>query len=262
MDNIENTEEIVTEEALNETTESPVLPEEEKSVDIFSACEAMLFAAGEPVTAARMAAAIDVAEREVIAELDSRKDEISGGIELIKLGNAYQLTAREEYGDCVRDILGIKKNGAISKSSLEALAIIAYNQPTTKAYVEKVRGVDSSYAFGFLMSRQLIEQCGRLDAPGRPILYKTTPDFLRVFGLSDLEELPYVDNEEPAAEQITLDVSGEKTEETENPENAENENTENSENENNEIVENAEEKTEPAEEESGETAEEGSENEE
>lgn len=200
----------------NKETEIEIEPKEKK--DIFSACEAMLFAAGEPVTAAKMAAILDVSEREIKETLDSSGDRFTGGVVLIKLGNAYQLTTREEYGDEVREVLGIKKNGAISKSSMESLAIIAYNQPTTKAYVEKVRGVDSSYAFGFLMSRELIEQCGRLDAPGRPILYRTTPDFLRVFGLTSLDDLPHVETDEDImGEQLTLEIS-DKTSQTGNEE--------------------------------------------
>lgn len=179
--------------------------EKKEELNIFAAAEAILFSVGEPVTVTKLAAILDRSEHEITAALDEGKDRYTGGIELVKLGNAYQLISKEEYGDFVREALGIKKNGAISKSSLEALAIIAYNQPTTKAYVEKVRGVDSSYAFGFLMSRELIEQCGRLDAPGRPILYKTTPDFLRVFGLNSLDDLPVTDNEEQGLEQITID---------------------------------------------------------
>ena len=153
--------------------------------------EAILFAVGYPIKYSKLAAVLELEEGQVEALVDEMTDTYVGrGVQLVKLGDSCQLCTREEYFDYVKDALGIKKNGALSKSSLETLAIIAYNQPVTKAYVEQVRGSDSSYAFGVLSDRGLIYVKDRLDVPGRPNLYATTADFLRIFGLSSLSELP------------------------------------------------------------------------
>jgi len=111
---------------------------------------------------------------------------------LIMFDDACQLCTREQYGSYIREALGIKRGGNLSQSSIETLAVIAYNEPVTRAFVDTVRGVDSSYGVSSLAEKQLIEPCGRLEVPGRPILYRTTDHFLRVFGLSSLEDLPKV----------------------------------------------------------------------
>ena len=112
------------------------------------------------------------------------------GIQLLQLGNACQLVTKEVFAPYIKAALGVKDGGNLSKASLETLAIVAYNQPVTRAYIEQVRGVDSSYSLGVLTERDLIEEKGRMDVPGRPRLYGTTETFLRVFGLSDISELP------------------------------------------------------------------------
>ena len=112
--------------------------------------------------------------------------------------NACQLCTKEKYLPHIRVALGIRRNGTLSNSSIEVLAIVAYHQPVTRAYIDTVRGVDSAYAVSSLLERGLIESVGRLDAPGRPMLYGTTADFLRCFGLSSLSELPGVSSEEAA----------------------------------------------------------------
>lgn len=169
--------------------------------------EALLFATGDPVTYEKLGSLLDLTPGQVKSiTLDMRENYEDRGIQLLCYDTACQLCTKEKYEDIIKDCLGIKKNGALSKSSLETLAIIAYNQPVTRAYVEEVRGVDSAYAFGILLQRELVEIKGRLDVPGRPNLYGTTKDFLRIFGLSSLNELPKVDaltvaNEEPKTEE-------------------------------------------------------------
>ncbi len=156
--------------------------------------EALLFATGDPVTYEKIGSLLELTPGQVKSiALDMRENYTDRGIQLLCYDTACQLCTKEQYEDIIKDCLGIKKNGALSKSCLETLAIIAYNQPVTRAYVEEVRGVDSAYAFGILLQRELIEIKGRLDVPGRPNLYGTTKDFLRIFGLSSLNELPKVE---------------------------------------------------------------------
>lgn len=160
--------------------------------------EAVLFASGHAVTYSKLAEIIGVSEEEISGAVDEYALEYdqSGlvrGIQLLKLGRACQLTTKEVFIDYIKAALGVKEGGNLSKSSLESLAIIAYNQPITRAYVEQVRGVDSSYSINVLLERELIEVCGQLDVPGRPRLYGTTENFLRVFGLSSLEDLPPIE---------------------------------------------------------------------
>ena len=142
------------------------------------------------------------------------------GIQLLILGNACQLVTKEVYADYVKAALGVRDGGNLSKASLETLAIIAYNQPATRSYVEQVRGVDSSYSIGVLLEHELIEEKGRLDVPGRPRLYGTTEAFLRTFGLSAPDELPPLENNIPnPVEEIPMidgleEVLSDKSEET------------------------------------------------
>lgn len=156
--------------------------------------EALLFACGDPVTYEKIASLLELTPGQVKSiALDMQSNYKDSGIQLLCYDTACQLCTKEQYEDVIKECLGIKKNGALSKSCLETLAIIAYNQPVTRAYVEEVRGVDSAYAFGVLMQRELIEIKGRLDVPGRPNLYGTTKDFLRIFGISSLNELPKIE---------------------------------------------------------------------
>lgn len=164
--------------------------------DIQRALMAILFAAGEPVEAKRLAAALELDEDEIHQELQALMDMLSyerSGIRIIRLESAYQMCSSAEMAPYVTKALETRKPPKLSASQLEALTIIAYYQPATKAYVEQLRGVDSSYSISALLTKKLIEECGRLNVPGRPILYRTTPDFLRTFGLSSLEELPEIE---------------------------------------------------------------------
>lgn len=160
------------------------------------AIEAILFAAGEPVEVSRLSMALEVDESDIVAAADSLMDELSfnrRGMRLLHLENAYQMVSSGEMADYITKALETRKPPKLSASQLESLTIIAYYQPATKAMVEQIRGVDSSYSIGALLTKKLIEDAGRLNVPGRPILYRTTADFLRTFGLSSLEELPPID---------------------------------------------------------------------
>lgn len=170
--------------------------------------EAILFAAGAPVRYEAVAAALNVSEETVRRIALTMQTSYDGrGIELICLDDACQLCTKAVYEGCVRAALGLRPRGiTMSASSLETLAIIAYRQPVTRAYIEQVRGVESSYSISVLSERHMIEATGRLDVPGRPLLYQTTDDFLRCFGLNSLGELPPVSmfgkaSEDEAAEQ-------------------------------------------------------------
>ena len=170
------------------------------------AIEAILFAAGERVELSRLAMALETDEKDIVAAADALMDELAfgrRGIRILKLDKGYQMVSSGEMADFVTKALETRKPPKLSASQLEALTIIAYYQPATKAMVEQIRGVDSSYSITALMNKKLIEEGGRLNVPGRPILYKTTPDFLRTFGISSLEELPEIEKVsfgEPIAE--------------------------------------------------------------
>ena len=167
-----------------------------ESNEIQRALMAILFAAGEPVEAKRLVAALELDEDEIHQELQALMDMLSyerSGIRIIRLESAYQMCSSAEMAPYVTKALETRKPPKLSASQLEALTIIPYYQPATKAYVEQLRGVDSSYSISALLTKKLIEECGRLNVPGRPILYRTTPDFLRTFGLSSLEELPEIE---------------------------------------------------------------------
>lgn len=160
------------------------------------AIEAILFAAGEPVEISRLAMALESDEADVTSAAGALMDELSfnrRGIRVLQLEDAYQMVSSGEMADFITKALETRKPPKLSASQLEALTIVAYYQPATKAMVEQIRGVDSSYSIGALLNKKLIEDAGRLNVPGRPILYRTTPDFLRTFGLSSLEELPPID---------------------------------------------------------------------
>ena len=177
--------------------------------DIESAIEAILFASGEPISAERLAMALELDIGTVEPVVNHLADYYSyerRGIRLLKIDDCYQLASAPEYAERVRRAMETRRPPQLSQAALESLAVIAYFQPTTKAYVEQIRGVDSSYTVGLLADRGLIEECGRLSVPGRPILYRTTQNFLRSFGLKTLDELPELPDSSPEDGQITLDM--------------------------------------------------------
>ncbi len=158
--------------------------------------EAILFAAGYPVPYAKLAETLEAGESEIREAVDLLFEEYasdSHGIMLMCYENACQLCTKEAYIDKIRIALDIRRGGNLSRSSLEALAVVAYHQPVTKSYIDKIRGVDSSYAVNNLCDKKLIDICGQLDAPGKPFLYCTTDDFLRVFGIDSPDKLPPIE---------------------------------------------------------------------
>jgi len=160
------------------------------------AIEAILFAAGERIELSRLAMALEADPQDIAAAADALMDELSferRGIRILKLEDGYQMVSSGEMADYVTKALETSEPPKLSSSQLETLTIVAYYQPATKAMVEQIRGVDSSYSITALMNKKLIEESGRLNVPGRPILYRTTADFLRTFGISSLEELPPID---------------------------------------------------------------------
>ena len=177
--------------------------------EIESAIEGVLFAAGEPVGVERLCLALDIdriTADSVCQRLADAYRYERRGIRLVRLDNSYQLCSAPEFADCIRRAFESQRPARLSQPALEVLAIIAYYQPATRAYVDQIRGVDSSYTVSLLLERDLIEECGRLAVPGRPIQYRTTQTFLRSFGLSNLDELPELPNTTPEDGQLTLEM--------------------------------------------------------
>lgn len=167
-----------------------------EQIELQRAIEAILFAAGERVEIAQLSAVLGADAKDIIAATDALANDLAynrRGIRIIRLEKGYQMVSSGEMAEYITQALETRKPPRLSASQLEALTIIAYYQPATKAMVEQLRGVDSSYSIGALLNKKLIEDAGRLNVPGRPILYKTTPNFLRTFGLSSLEELPAIE---------------------------------------------------------------------
>lgn len=163
------------------------------SENLIARLEAMLFAAGDPVEADRLADILDVdieSVTKMLGYLGAMYDERSSGLMLIRVDGKYQLCTREEYADDVRKLLEVKKNTPLSNAAFEVLAIVAYNKTVTRSFIEQVRGVDCSGPVASLVQKGLIEEKGRLDLPGRPLVYGTTDRFLRCFSLNSLEDLP------------------------------------------------------------------------
>lgn len=183
------------------------------------AFEAILFAAGHPVTYEKLGEVLSLSPRDArrMAEhiAGSYSAEGEGGIILLLYPDSCGFCTREDYAPYVREALGIRRGGNLSASSLEVLAIVAYNQPVTRTFIDTVRGVDSAYAVGSLLDKELIEAVGRLDAPGRPMLYGTTDKFLRVFGLSDLSELPEADSVLAAVDALAAEGGADESEDGE-----------------------------------------------
>ncbi len=169
-------------------------PDDVKPLDIHDvdkAIEAILYAAGYPVTYEKLSLVIGLSQRDIRKFVEHMAEAYEDrGIQLLMYPDACQLCTKEIYAPYIREALGIRRGGNLSASSMEVLAVVAYNQPVTRSFIDTVRNVDSSYAVSSLLDKGLIEACGRLDAPGRPMLYGTTDKFLRVFGLSSLADLP------------------------------------------------------------------------
>lgn len=180
--------------------------------ELTSAFEAVLFSGGEPQSIDRFSQVFDITPEKVVKVMEALKkrlNEQKSGLELLRLDNTYQLATKAEYADYIKKMFDIRRRTPLSPAALEVLAVVAYNQPVTKSFIEQVRGVDCSGVVTTLVEKGLIEERGRLELPGKPLLYGTTKNFLRCFGINDLSELPPLPKnenaEESTAEQIPLD---------------------------------------------------------
>lgn len=180
-----------------------------EQIELQRAIEAILFASGERIEVSRLAMTLETDPKDIIAAADALADELAfnrRGIRILRLDDGYQMVSSGEMADYITKALETRKPPKLSASQLETLTIIAYYQPATKAMVEQIRGVDSSYSITALLNKKLIEDAGRLNVPGRPIQYRTTPDFLRTFALQSLEDLPEIEKVslgEPVSEDNT-----------------------------------------------------------
>ena len=175
-----------------------------------AAMEAVLFASGEPVSLARLAEVLELDEETALRLAEDLKNDYNtrpGGLGIVRLDDRYQMVTRRDYAEYIRKTMDIRRNTPLSQAAMEVLAIVAYNQPVTRAFIEQVRGVDCGAVVQGLAAKYLIEEKGRLELPGRPLLYGTTADFLRCFGVSSLNELPPLPQkeEEGAMAETTLD---------------------------------------------------------
>lgn len=164
-----------------------------KTENLISSLEAMLFAAGDPVEAGKLADVLELdieTVEKLLDTLGAQYDERNSGLMLIRIDNKYQLCTREVLSENVRKLMEIRKNAPLSNAAFEVLAIIAYNKTVTRSFIEQVRGVDCSGPVSSLVQKGLIEEKGRLDLPGRPLIYGTTDRFLRCFSLNSLDDLP------------------------------------------------------------------------
>lgn len=176
-----------------------------EKIKISAVIEAILFASGEPIEEEKLSEAAGITKQELdeaIETLRTKYEAEDSALSLLKLENAYQLAAKEDYAPFIKAALEIKKNSVLSPAAMEALTIVAYNQPVTKGFVEQVRGVDSSGVVNSLVEKGLLTEAGRLDLPGRPIAYKTTDSFLRAFRLSSIKDLPELPEQK---QQISFD---------------------------------------------------------
>ena len=218
------TEQTMSQQKENKTAEQ--LPALETMAELEACLEAVLFAAGYPMKYSKLSEVLGVSEEDVKRLLEHMQpafnDESSHrGIQLLLLPETAQLCTKERFAPYIREALGVRRGGNLSASSMEVLAVVAYNQPVTRSFIDNVRGVDSSYAVNSLLDKGLIEAVGRLDVVGRPMLYATTDKFLRVFGINSLAELPateslaiaaQVESEKASAEQLSVEVANEDNE--------------------------------------------------
>lgn len=185
------------------------------NTELKCATEAILFANGAPVHIETISKALEIKTsktKHLLDELMQEYNSNSHGIAVIRLEESYQMCNKKEYGEYIRRVMDLKRNSPLSQAAMEVLAVIAYNQPVTKAFIEQVRGVDCSGVVGSLTTKGLIEEKGRLELPGRPLLYGTTENFLRCFqieSLDDLPPLPQQENEEKKSDEDNSDKNGE-----------------------------------------------------
>lgn len=178
--------------------------------ELKNAAEAIIFACGTPVEAERIAQALGIKRQyamDICNALVKEYDEAKRGIRIIRLNESYQMCSVEAYAEYIRTVMDLRRNTPLSQAASEVLAVVAYNQPVTKAFIEQVRGVDCSGVVSSLVARQLIEEKGRLELPGKPLIYGTTEHFLRCFNISSLDELPPLPAEEESDEEKSKENS-------------------------------------------------------
>lgn len=192
-----------------------------KTEDLILGFEALLFAGGEPTSIERISQVFDITPEKVVKVMELLSDKMKkngSGLELLRLENTYQLATKAEYAEYIKKAFDMRRRTPLSPAALEVLAVIAYNQPVTRSFVEQVRGVDCSGVITTLVEKGLIEERGRLELPGKPLLYGTTKTFLRCFNISDLSELPELpkSGEEinDVGEQLSFEESVEEGEQT------------------------------------------------
>ena len=170
-----------------------------KLTEGIAAIEAIMFAYGDPISIDKLSEASGLDDEttiKLIDQLERRYNVNESGLRIIRVNDGFQITTRTEYADSIKKAMETRRQQPLSQAAMETLSIVAYNQPVTKAFVEQVRGIDSSSVVNTLVERNLLEEAGRLDLPGRPVAYRTTDTFLRCFGLSRIEELPALPNQE------------------------------------------------------------------
>ena len=182
------------------------------TAELIPAFEAVLFSGGEPLSIDRFSQVFDITPEKVVEVMEALSKRLNAkdkGVVLVRMENTYQLATKKEYAGYIKKMFDIKRRTPLSPAALEVLAVVAYNQPVTKSFIEQVRGVDCSGVVTTLVEKGLIEERGRLELPGKPLLYGTTKNFLRCFGINDLTELPPLPKNEDASgevgEQIPLD---------------------------------------------------------
>lgn len=174
-----------------------------KTTELVKAFEAVLFASGEPLSIDRFSQVFDITPEKTVSvmeELAKKLDQNENGVKLVRMENAYQLATRNEYSEYIKKAFDIRRRTPLSSAALEVLAVVAYNQPVTKSFIEQVRGVDCSGVVTTLIEKGLVEERGRLELPGKPLLYGTTKNFLRCFSMSDLSDLPPLPKEQGTSE--------------------------------------------------------------
>lgn len=188
------------------------------TAELIPAFEAVLFSGGEPLSIDRFSQVFDISPERVVEVMEALSKKLAGndrGVGLVRMENTYQLATKEKYAGYIKKMFDIKRRTPLSPAALEVLAVVAYNQPVTKSFIEQVRGVDCSGVVTTLVEKGLIEERGRLELPGKPLLYGTTKNFLRCFGISDLTELPPLPKNENASEEVAeqIPLDGETAEE-------------------------------------------------
>lgn len=176
-----------------------------------SAIEAILFASGTSVPVSRLAQTLEITDKQaenLSQELCDEYENSSHGITVIRLDNSFQMVSKKDYAPQIRTAMDLRRNVPLSQAAMEVLAVVAYNQPVTKSFIEQVRGVDCSGVIGSLTTKDLIEEKGRLELPGRPLLYGTTENFLRCFSISSIDELPPLPQKEKNPDENALEDDG------------------------------------------------------